>query len=240
MIKIQQGGEEINSNGGNILIGALLQLKSLDKMNTIQTKRIKHGEVSHCDILKIATALLALGRNDFADVDLYRNDCLFKEALGLKKVPSAETLRQRLNDLGLCNGDQTLIDNCVVELLQKVDNFGKIQTGHSQYIPLDIDVSVMLQPNCKKEGVSWTYHNENGYAPIFCHVGTQGYMLANELRNGSQHSAKGAIEFVSRCIENARRIGLKMNELLIRVDSAHDDSDFIGIYYCLLTRLILT
>ena len=70
MIKIQQGGEEINSNGGNILIGALLQLKSLDKMNTIQTKRIKHGEVSHCDILKIATALLALGRNDFADVDL--------------------------------------------------------------------------------------------------------------------------------------------------------------------------
>ena len=76
MIKIQQGGEEINSNGGNILIGALLQLKSLDKMNTIQTKRIKHGEVSHCDILKIATALLALGRNDFADVDLYRNDCL--------------------------------------------------------------------------------------------------------------------------------------------------------------------
>lgn len=227
MIKIQQGGEEINSNGGNILIGALLQLKSLDKMNTIQTKRIKHGEVSHCDILKIATALLALGRNDFADVDLYRNDCLFKEALGLKKVPSAETLRQRLNDLGLCNGDQTLIDNCVVELLQKVDNFGKIQTGHSQYIPLDIDVSVMLQPNCKKEGVSWTYHNENGYAPIFCHVGTQGYMLANELRNGSQHSAKGAIEFVSRCIENARRIGLKMNELLIRVDSAHDDSDFI-------------
>jgi hypothetical protein len=227
MINIQQGNEEINSNGGNLLIGALLQLESLDKLSQLETARIRHGEISHGDILRIATALLALGHCDFADVDLYRDDPLLKAALNLRKVPSAETLRQRLNDLALRNEGQTLIDACLVEMLREVDDFGKIKTPYAQYVPLDIDVSVMLQPNCKKEGVAWTYHDENGYAPIFCHVGTHGYMLANELRNGSQHSAKGAVEFVTRCIENARSVGLKTEELLIRVDSGHDDRKFL-------------
>lgn len=227
MIKIQQGNEEINSNGGNILTGALLQLESMKKMNQLTATRIKHGEISHSDILKCQIALSSLGRSDFANVDLFRNDLLFKEAFNLPKVPSAETLRQRLNELALCNEKQTLLDDGNVELLKKITDFGKIQTPYTQYIPLDMDVSVMLQPNCKKEGVEWTYHNANGYAPIFCYVGTHGYMLANELRNGSQHSAKGAVEFLKRCINQAKQIGLPMEQLLLRADSAHDDADYI-------------
>jgi len=243
MIKVQQGNEEINSNGGNILTGALLQLESMKKMNQLTTTRIKHGEISHSDILKCQIALSSLGRSDFANVDLYRNDLLFKEAFHLQKVPSAETLRQRLNDLSLCNQNQTLMDDCNVELLRKVTDFGKIQTPYAQYIPLDMDVSVMLQPNCKKEGVGWTYHNANGYAPLFCHVGTHGYMLTNELRNGSQHSAKGAVEFLKRSIELAKQIGLPMEQLLLRADSAHDDADYIqaafeaGIFFLIKRNL---
>lgn len=228
MIKIQRGREEINSRGGNILTGAMLQLKSWDKINTMRTKRIKHGEISHSDILKIAAALLAQGHSDFADIDLFREDSLFKEALKLRKIPSAETLRQRLNDLGLCNSGQTLIDDCVVEILRKVNDFGKIRTEYAEYTPLDIDVSVMLQPKCQKEGVEYTYHNAMGYAPIFAYIGSQGYMLANELREGSQHSEKGAVEFVRRGMDLARRIGQEMDQLLVRVDSGHDDCKFIS------------
>ena len=132
MIKIRQGNEEINSNGGNILIGALLRLKSWERLNMIQTGRIKHGEMGHRDILKIATGLLSLGRSNFADIELFRKDPLFKESLCLAKVPSAETLRQRLNDLALCNGDQTLIDDCIVEMLQNVREFGKIETPYGE------------------------------------------------------------------------------------------------------------
>jgi len=119
-IKIEQGNEEINSTGGNVLIGALLKLGAWEKINAMKASRIKHGEVSHGDILRIAVGLLSLGRTDFADIELYRKDPLFKEALGLKKVPSAETLRQRLNDLGLLNPNQTLLDNCLVEILRKL------------------------------------------------------------------------------------------------------------------------
>ena len=94
------------------------------------------------------------------------------------------------------------------------------------YIPPDIDVSMMLQPDCHKEKVSWTYHNAPGYAPIFCYAGTQGYMLGNELRPGSQHCLNGAIDFTWRCISKAVKLGLKAEELLIRADSGHDAGDY--------------
>ena len=57
MIKIQQGREEINSNGGTILTGALLRLNGWEKIDRMQSQRIKHGEIGHRDILKIAAAL---------------------------------------------------------------------------------------------------------------------------------------------------------------------------------------
>lgn len=227
MINIAQGNEEINSNGGNILIGRLLQLENWKILEKMKTEKIRFGKISDSDILKITTNLLALGRNDFASIELFKNDLLFLEALGVEKLPSEETLRQRLNHIAKLNKNQTLMDNCNAELLAKVENYGTIETPYSTYIPLDLDVSVMLQPNCKKEGVSWTYHNANGYAPIFCHLGTHGYMLANELREGSQHSSKGAIEFVKRCFDMTKKLNIENNQLLLRADSAHDDKDFI-------------
>ncbi len=227
MINIQQGREEINSNGGNILIGALLQLENWKILEKMKTEKINHGKISNSDILKITTNLLALGRNDFCSIKLFKNDLLFFKSLGVENLPSEETLRQRLDDIAKQNHNQSLIDDCNVELLSKIKDYGTIETQYSSYIPLDLDVSVMLQPNCKKEGVNWTYHNANGYAPIFCHLGSNGYMLANELRNGSQHSSNGAIEFIKRCFDMTKKLNLKNKQLLLRADSAHDDKDFI-------------
>lgn len=39
-----------------------------------------------------------------------------------------------------------------------------------------------------KEGVSWTYKQFGGYAPMFGYIGPFGLMINNELRNGSAHS----------------------------------------------------
>lgn len=239
-IKIEQGSEDLNSNGGILLLGKLLQLNGWNKIDALRPDRIKEGVFSHSTLLKIVTVLLALGRNDFADIIQHQEDTLLKEVLGLDKVPSQETLRQRLNDLSAFNANQELLDDCVVELLRKVNDFGKVHTPYTQYIPLDIDVSVLLQPSCKKrDGVEWTYHKAMGYAPIFAYLGTQGYMLANELREGSQHSAKGAIEFVERCLKLVERIGLKKEEILLRLDSGHDDSDFIKALHLSGVRFLI-
>jgi hypothetical protein len=45
MIKIQQYKEEINSNGGNILLGALLQLKSWEIFRAFCQKRHLSHEI---------------------------------------------------------------------------------------------------------------------------------------------------------------------------------------------------
>ena len=155
------------------------------KMDHLTTSKTKHGEISHSDIVKMAVVLLANGKSDFSDLDLYRKDSLFQTVLNLKRVASSATFRQRLNELGDSNSSQTLLDEQLVDHLRKVPDFGKLTIRSGSYIPLDIDVSVMLQPDCHKEKVSWTYHNAPGYAPIFCYAGTQGYMLGNELRPGS-------------------------------------------------------
>jgi hypothetical protein len=229
MYKIQQGREDLNSNGGIALAGALLGgLKTLDKFNNMKMGKIKKGWTSHSGILKSAAGLLVLGRSDFADIELFREDQLFRDALGLHRVPSEETLRQRLDGISTKNDKQTLLDDTVVELLSKVECFGREETEQGSYIPLDIDVSVQDNSGSQKEGVSWTYHNLDGYAPIFAYLGTEGYMLANELRNGSQHSAKGAVEFVERCLDMSDNLGIDPETLLVRVDSGHDDQKFIS------------
>lgn len=227
MIKIAQGNEKINSKGGNILIGTQISGIGLEKMDHLTTSKTKHGEFSHSSIVKMAVTLLANGKSDFADIDLYRHDTLFQTVLNLKKVASSATFRQRLDELGGCNSDQTLLDEYIVNHLRKVTDYGKLTTSSDSYIPLDIDVSVMLQPDCHKEKVGWTYHNAPGYAPIFCYLGTYGYMLGSELRPGSQHCSNGAIEFTQRCIAKAEKLGLLAEELLIRTDSGHDDNEYI-------------
>lgn len=236
MYKIQQGTEDLNSNGGIVLTGALLNsLKSLEKIDQMETGTVKSGWTPHSGIVKTSAGLLTLGRSDFADIELFRKDRLFRDSLALKRVSSEGTLRQRLEGIAEQNEDQTLLDDANVELLSKVDHFGMEQTEHCNYVPLDIDVSVQNNSGSKKEGVSWTYKNLDGYAPIFAYLGTDGYMLANELRNGSQHSAKGAVGFVGRCVDLAARLNIPLERLLVRVDSGHDDKEFVG---ALLSRKV--
>lgn len=137
MIKLTQGNEKINSKGGNILIGTQISGMGLERMDHLTTLKTKHGEFSHSSIVKMAVTLLANGKGDFADIDLYRNDSLFKTVLDLKKVPSSATFRQRLDELGKCNSTQTLLDEYIVNHLRKVSDFGKLATPAGSYIPGD-------------------------------------------------------------------------------------------------------
>ena len=51
----------------------------------------------HGDILASYIGLLCLGKSDFEAIDAFRADPYFLEALGLGQVPSAATLRERLD-----------------------------------------------------------------------------------------------------------------------------------------------
>ena len=111
----------------------------------------------------------------------------------------------------------------------------KVPSG--SYSPLDIDVSSFANPDCKKEGVEWTYKQVNGYAPIIAYLGS--YMLSTELRPGSQHSEKGAVDFLERCAYMIRILGIPAEDILLRVDSGHDSADFIAKAYQLGFKFLI-
>jgi hypothetical protein len=226
--KIQQSNEEINSIDGISLIGGLLNsLKSFKKADLMQTAKVKTGKIKHSGIIKTIAGLFALGRNDYADITPFHDDCFFRDCLNLPSVPSEATLRQRLDELALLQKMFALIRSSNVELVEKASEFGFEKTSHGKYIPLDIDVSPFDNSGSKKEGVSWTYKNHDGYAPIFAYLGTHGYMLNCELRPGSQHSNKGAFEFIQQSLDMAELLGINLKNILVRLDSAHDDIQII-------------
>ena len=107
-------------------------------------------------------------------------------------------------------------------MLKRVTDFGTEKTEYGEYIPLDIDVSPLDNSGSSKEEVSWTYKNHDGYAPIFAYLGTHGYMLNCELRPGSQHSNKNALEFIHQTLDMLEQLGIDLSKILVRLDSAHD------------------
>ena len=228
MVKIQRSNEEINSIGGISLIGILLNsLESLKKVNDMQMKNIKKGNIKHSGILKCLAGLFALGKNEYADIELFRKDDFFRDSLKLKAVPSESTLRQRADELAMVEGVFKHIKDSALELLKMVSSFGTEKVASGEYIPLDIDVSPFDNSGSNKEGVSWTYKNHDGYAPIFAYLGNEGYLLNCELRPGSQHSNKGALEFIRETLDMIEALGINLENILIRLDSAHDDADII-------------
>jgi hypothetical protein len=94
-------------------------------------------------------------------------------------------------------------------------------TGYKNgLIPLDVDVFPQDNSNTKKEGVSRTYKNYDGYAPMAAYLGMEGWCLEVELRPGSQHSQKGFVDFINRVIAGAK--DLTEQPLLVRADAGND------------------
>ena len=55
--------------------------------------------MSDRDILSAQIGLLCNARNDFNDIDLYRDDEVFRHSFGIDRLPSEAAFRQRLDEL---------------------------------------------------------------------------------------------------------------------------------------------
>jgi Transposase DDE domain group 1 len=225
--KIEQGNEEINSIGGICLVGAILDRgKHFKSINNMQMPLTKKGLIPHGDILKSMIGLNCLGKTDYADIELYRNDILFMESLKLKNVPSEECLRQRLDECGKVIKDE--IRRINMNLLKHIKVFGELKTPYTNYTPIPMDVTVMNNSGSNKEVVGRTYKGNDGFAPMNAYIGTHGYLLNCELRPGVQHSQKGMEEFLLQTIEMTDSLGI--DNALHVLDSAHDAAVNIDIF----------
>lgn len=94
-------------------------------------------------------------------------------------------------------------------------------------VPVDIDVTPMDNSKSKKEGVSRTYKGFYVYAPMMAYIGTEGYAINFELREGKQHCQKGTVEFLQETIKLCHKLTDK--PLLIRLDSGNDSIDNVAV-----------
>ena len=143
--------------------------------------------VATSDIVRAYVGLLVQGKSDFDAIENYRGDTFYKQSLGISLLASSATLRQRMDAAAapLLEHAPALIETL---LAQARPEFGTLACG---WLPLDIDAFVMDNSDTAKQGVGRTYTGVDGYCPLAAYLGTKGYCLALQLREGQQHSARG-------------------------------------------------
>jgi len=213
---IEQSDQEFyTSHSGLALVGLALN-RHTELAGALKAAIPQRHGISHGDIAKSYLGQLCLGKSDFEAVSNVRDDVFFQQALGIGRVPSAERLRQRLDEHA--SAMLPVIDASNVAFLANAKvPVSPLPLGH---VALDIDVFPMDNSGTRKDGVSRTYHGYDGYAPIGVYLGNEGWCLACELREGKQHSQKEFVYVLERVVPRART--LTALPLLLRMDSAHD------------------
>jgi hypothetical protein len=183
---------------------------------------LKRPALPHGEVLLSMIGLLCLGKSDYAAIEPFRRESFFARSLGLSRLPSEETLRQRLDQLGTV--PLTILHEETAVLLGR--NAPVLVPCHRGRVPLDVDVSPWDNRGTKKEGVACTYKLYDGYAPIFAYLGLAGYLIHSELRPGDQHCQRGTPDFLDRTIALAREV--TDAKLLVRMDAGNDDEENLG------------
>ena len=221
-VKIVPISEEINSHCGIFPAGRLLRRFGFRKLDSLDSSPTKCAEYPSGELFLAYIATLCLGHRDFYDIGRFRDDRAFKVALGIKRVPSEATVRERISIRPEAYEELRKMNSGAVWDLMKPSH---VVVGKKKMVFADLDVSV--HDNCgarKREGVGMTYKGVLGFSPAYLYVGKEGYMLDSELRPGTQHCQKGTPELMARAMDGAGRRGIR---LLFRMDSGNDASENI-------------
>lgn len=222
-IKYTFSKSRITPYGGLLIPGQMLKAVDFDKKIDKYSSPTK--DYNNSDVLKSMLIGILCGNTDFDSIHETDDDPeFFCNAFHMRHIPSEPTLRQRMDEIGASM--QGVLRQINVDLFKKYSI--KPSALENGYVPIDIDVSPFLDEKCRKEGISRTYKRKDGYAPIFAYIGTEGYLIACELREGKQHCQKGTPDFLMDVLELARQI--TDQPLLIRLDSGNDSADNIGIF----------
>jgi hypothetical protein len=221
---ISETDDVLVSHSGLALAGAILrQTRLAERLDALEVESSQRPTMPHGEVLLSMIGLLCLGKSDYADIEAVRHETFFGPALSLRRLPSEETLRQRLDQLGIA--PLAALHEESADMLRR--HAPPLVPCHRQYVPLDVDVSPFDNSGTKKEGVAYTYKQHEGYAPAFAYLGQEGYLVACQLRPGDQHVQKGTPQFLMRTVELARRV--TDAQLLVRMDAGNDDEENLRV-----------
>ena len=217
-VKIVPTGEEIKSRSGIFPAGRLLRRFGFDALSRLDDSPTKKPEYPSPDLFMSYVAMLCLGYRDFYDIEKFRDDRMFKVALGIREVPSEVTLRDRIGlNVGACGDLRAMNAGTVWDAMKPTP---AVLSNGRRVVFADLDVSVHDNSGSRyREGVGMTYKGVSGFAPAYVYVGQEGYMLDAELRPGEQHCQNGTPELMRGVMSGAERRNIR---LLFRMDSGND------------------
>lgn len=230
--EIEATDEIISNNTGLVLINNVIETtKFKQNINNKDNIKVQSREISNRDIFMTYIGILAQGKTEFERADEYRNNKYFKHALDIEKSPSCSILRQRFNAIGDIERNlkdmKKLIDKTNLEILQNKNV--ELTACYKNYVPLDIDVTPMDNSGSKKEGVSYTYKEFEGFAPIMAYLGVEGYLMRCELREGKANGqCEKTVPFLKDTIDLAKQA--TKGPILVRTDCGHDCCDNVLVF----------
>src|SRR5210317_765029 len=126
------------SHSGLALVGLCVNRYTKLARSLQRTIAQRHG-ISHGDVAKSYLGQLCLGKSDFEAVSNVRQDKYFKQALDIRRVPSAECLRQRFD--AHAEAMLPVIDEASIEFMVNARvPVSPLAMGH---VPIDLDVFPM-------------------------------------------------------------------------------------------------
>lgn len=226
--EIIHGDAHLTSTSGLGLVGRLLAHSGLRAAGDAVGGEVPaRGGFSLGELTVSMAGLICMGRPDFDAIEEQRGQPFFAQALGLSGCPSAPTLRQRLQAAGstLDAGIRASSQRLVRMMSPRISG---IATVAGEMVPLEMDVVVFDNSDTKKEGLGWTYQKCMGFAPIFSHIGTEGYLVDAELRTGETHSQGETTPAFLRSSLAGARCMLPAGDtrpLLARLDAGFDSQE---------------
>ena len=196
-IKINFDGGDLSSDGGLLLIkeftcklGFMKLLKSLFKTNDTALFRQHKDDENLWQI--IYQILGAYFEDDCADE--LTIDPVLTAILDKKALASQPTLSRFFNRM-----DETTLNQFYV-LMRR---FRKVVYAikRPQLLLLDLD-STLLDTYGHQEGEGFNFHyRSHGYHPLVCYDGMPGDLLKIQLRNGTDYSSTGGVEFLQPLLD---------------------------------------
>ena len=224
---VAHSNEASIGHAGLSLIGEMARISDLDHA-CLGITDMKQPQVSDPDILRSLCGLIAQGKTDFDHIREFAKDAFFQQSLGIDRIPSAETFRQRFGYMSACAGFEERIQQCSIALGQKMGvKPEQTRIDDQPWVRLDLDVTVLDNSDTKKEGTGFTYDGRYGFAPIFAHLGG-GWMVNAKLRPGSAHTfAAGTMDFIKQSLDCTDQ--LIDDPVLLVADSGFDSRELIKL-----------
>ena len=196
-IKINFDGGDLSSDAGLLLIKEFVSKLGIDRLlcHSFKTNdsALFRYHTDKENLLQMIYLIIAGYFEDDASDEL-TNDPVFKAVLEKDALASQPTVSRFFNRMDQDTLNQFLVIGRM--LRQKIYS---IQMPEAVILDLD---STLLNAYGKQEGRAFNFHYQsNGYHPLVCYDGRTGDLIKIQLRDGTQYSCTGVVDFLQPILD---------------------------------------